>query len=469
VDNSASLPPLDPEEKRVVALERIFGFLKGQPYRLILFGAKRETSIDDLSQYNNRGQWTDHYFAFEKAKEIVAGYKPGTEFRVVMLTDGILDPDPAEWRDKGVPPGVDLRAHVIERLLALLSGLKLPLYVILVGDPPKEGVAPGDLEQSPGLILDMVRAANGAKAAPFAQSLAGFFGDDGVLLKKFIYRVEPHEGLKKIVPVVQRVTARPKAGVELRLFFYFVFPLLLFLVLLLGVLVRSFPGPGDVEILELAVGQPVHVAVDRGSKQGLSLVAEVKDAAATFTYQPLSHDLTGVGTDASGAEPSVQALLPLSVEELRRKLESLTEEGTKEEKIFALNLDYMAKNLDSAEAERILNTPLGERRKVAAVDFLGAKAHLITNEALRRKLTEPRVQFVGYGRSGERKELHPAAPLCIGRYGFLVTDVAKGGRKDVKLGLYYDRVPSLFALKNVLPDAFQRVFRMRRSSLRVVS
>jgi hypothetical protein len=299
--------------------------------------------------------------------------------------------------------------------------------------------------------------------------MASFFGDDGLLLKKFIYRVEPSEGLKKIVPVVQRVTAPPKAGVELRLFFYFVFPLLLFLVLLMGVLVRSFPGPGDVEILELGLGQPVHVAVDRGGKQGLSLVAEIKDAAATFTYQPLSHDLAGVGTDSMGAEPVVQALLPLSVEELRRKLEALAEEGSKEEKIFALNLDYMAKNLDPSEAERILNTPVMERRKVAAVDFLRAKAHLVTNEALRKKLTEPRVQFVGYGKGGERKELHPAAPLSVGRYGFLVTDVTKGGRKDVKLGLYYDRVPSLLALKNILPDAFQRAFRLRRSSLRVVS
>ena len=41
--------------------------------------------------------------------------------------------------------------------------------------------------------------------------------------------------------------------------------------------------------------------------------------------------------------------------------------------------------------------------------------------------------------------------------------------KDVKLVLYYDRVPSLLSLKNILPDSFQRVFRLRRSSQRVVS
>jgi hypothetical protein len=120
-------------------------------------------------------------------------------------------------------------------------------------------------------------------------------------------------------------------------------------------------------------------------------------------------------------------------------------------------------------SERILTTPVMERRKVASVDFLRAKTHLLTNEALRRKLTEPRVQFVSYGRAAERKELAPATALAVSRYGFLVRDVAKGGRKDVKLVLYYDRVPSLLALKNILPDAFQRVFRLRRSSQRVVS
>lgn len=469
VDNSASLPPLDPEEKRVAALEKIFTFLKGQPYRLILFGARREISVDDVSQYNNRGQWTDFYSAFDKVREIVAGYPKGTDFRLVLLTDGILDPDPVEWKDKDVPPGVELKAHVIERLLALLRELKLPLYVILVGDPPREGVAPGDLEQSPGLILDMARAANGAAAAPFAQSMASFFGDDGLLLKKFIYRVEPGEGLKKLVPVVQRVTAPPKAGVEIKLIAYFVVPLLAFLVLLLGVLVRSFPGPGDVEILELATGKPSHVAADRGGRQGLSLVADVKDAAASLTYQPPALDLAGVGTDGTGAEAPTQVLLPLGLDELRKRLESFSEEGSKEEKIFALNLDYMAKNLEAAEAERILTTPMMERRKVLAVDFLRAKIHLITNESLRRKLTEPRVQFVSYGRGAERRELAPAAALALGRYGFLVRDVAKGGRKDVKLVLYYDRVPSLLALKNILPDAFQRMFRLRRSSQRVVS
>jgi hypothetical protein len=79
------------------------------------------------------------------------------------------------------------------------------------------------------------------------------------------------------------------------------------------------------------------------------------------------------------------------------------------------------------------------------------------------------VQFAGYGKDAARRELAKGAALKVGRYGFLVDDIARGGRKDVRLVLYYDRVPSLFGLKTLLPDLFQRAFRFRRSRQRVVS
>src|SRR5512135_3610186 len=63
IDNSASLPPLDPNERRVAALEKMFGFLRGHRYRLVLFGGRRENAVDDLTRYRNDGQWTDFYFA----------------------------------------------------------------------------------------------------------------------------------------------------------------------------------------------------------------------------------------------------------------------------------------------------------------------------------------------------------------------------------------------------------------------
>jgi hypothetical protein len=117
------------------------------------------------------------------------------------------------------------------------------------------------------------------------------------------------------------------------------------------------------------------------------------------------------------------------------------------------------------EAEKLLSPA----RRPSAVDFLRAKVHLLGNDVLRRKLTEPRVQIVGYGRGGLRKEIGPGSTLRIGRYGFIVMDVTRGGRKDARITLYYDRVPSLLGLKTILPDVFQRAFRFRRSSHRVVT
>ncbi len=474
IDNSASLPPLDPAEQRVAALEKMFTFLQGQRYRLILFGGRKEIAVDDVSRYRNNGQWTDFYFAFEKAKELAAGYPKGTDLRMVLLTDAIADPDPADWRD--LPPGVDARTESIRRTVALLGEMQIPLYVVLVGQlPGRESMR--NPEQSPGFVLDMVRAANGSAATPLAQSLASFFKDDGLLLKKFVYRVAPNEGLRKIEPVVRRIAAPPRAGTELRILSYIVLPLCVVLFLLLGLLVRSFPGPGDLEILELGRNQPVHVVVDRlrrggdGSwaAQGLSLVADARGAAATFTLLASSVDLTGQGTDKSGIDPRDAALLPLGLDELRRVLEAATDSGSRDEKIHALNLDYAARSLQPQEAERLLTRPSSERSRVAAIDFVRAKAHLAFNDELRRKLLEQKVQMLSYGKDAARRELAVGDTLRVGRYRFLVKDLGRGGRKDLRLVLYYDRVPSLFGLKTVLPDFFQRLFRFRRSSQRIVS
>jgi hypothetical protein len=477
VDNSASLPPLDPDEKRVAALEKMFTFLQGQRYRLVLFGGRREIFIDDVTRYRNNGQWTDFYFAFEKARELTKGYPAGTEFRIILLTDAIVDPAPEDWADMNVPPGEDLRAFSIKKTIELAESLKVPLYVILVGEPPADGGVKGDREQAPALILDLVRAANGQKAAALAQTLASFFGDDGVLLKKFIFRAAPHEGLRAVEPIVKRITAPPRAGIEIRLFSFLVLPLVIFLVVLLGLLVRSFPGPGDLEIVELNLGVPAHIATDRARKgvagvlvtTGLSLAHDAREAAATLTYQMPTLDLSGVGLDASSLDDTTQYLLPLGIEDLKRALESFTADGTKDEKIHALNLDYMAKNMAGAEAERILTRAPADRRRIPAVDFLRAKAHLLGNDALRRKLTDPRVLITTYGRAAQRRELAAGQSVKIGRYGFVVKDITRGGRKDARITLYYDRVPSLLGLKTFLPDAFQRAFRFRRSSQRIVS
>jgi hypothetical protein len=474
LDNSASLPPLDPQEKRVAALQKMFGFVRGYRCRLILFGGKNESSVDDAARYRNDGLFTDFYYAFLRAKEMAAAYPRGTELRMVLITDAIPDPDPKDWPD--VPKGWDVRSQSVRETVRLVREMRIPLYVVLVGEPGGD-VAGADREQSPGFVLDLVQAANGPTAAPLAQTIASFFQDDGLLLRKFVYRVEPREGLKKIEPVVKRIAAPPKAGIEMRIFGYFVLPLVLILFGLLGLLVHSFPGPGDQEVLEIATDQPVHVAVDRihrspdgtWSAQGLSLVGDARAAAATFTLHGANIDLSGAGLDTRGLDPRDAALLPKDLDETRRALEAATDAGAREDKIHALNLDYSARGLDPKEAERILTRPPAERALLSAVDFVRAKVHLAFDEDLRRRLLEPRVQVLTYGNDAARRDLQDGGAVGIGQYGFLVREIALGGRKDARVVLYYDRVPSLLGLKTVLPDVFQRVFRFRRSRQRTVS
>src|SRR5258708_31173558 len=132
IDNSASLPPLDPDEKRVVALERMFTFLKGQRYRLILFGGRHEIFADDVTKYRNNGQWTDFYFAFAKAREVLREYPPATDFRIILLTDALLDPSAQDWEDIEVPKGAALKAFVATKLLGPIRQIKIPISVILV-------------------------------------------------------------------------------------------------------------------------------------------------------------------------------------------------------------------------------------------------------------------------------------------------------------------------------------------------
>jgi hypothetical protein len=103
------------------------------------------------------------------------------------------------------------------------------------------------------------------------------------------------------------------------------------------------------------------------------------------------------------------------------------------------------------------------------VDFVRAKAHLAIDDKLRRRLLEPRVQVLTYGKESTRLEVAAGDSVRVGGYGFLVREIARGGRKDARLTLYYDRVPSLFGLKTILPDMLQRAFRFRRSRQRVVS
>ena len=393
----------------------------------------------------------------------------------MLVTDAIVDPDPKDWPD--VPSGWDVRSHSMRKTVELVREMQIPLYVMLIGDPAGD-VAGRDREQSPGFVLDLVQAANGAAAAPLAQTVAAFFKDDGMLLRKFVYRVAPAEGLAKIEPVVRRIdgsAARRDRVQDLRL---------------LRAAAAADPGgaPGTAGALvprprrpgdrragastsrytwrrTRSTGLPTAPGRPRASRWSKTRARP----PPRFTLQAREPDLTGIGLDTSGLDPRDAALLRTDLDGVRRALEAATDSGTREDKIHALNLDYAARGLDSREAERLLLSSPAERARIPALDFVRAKTHLAFTEDLRQRLVEPRVQLVTYGKDAARQELAQGASLRIGRYGFVVRELARGGRKDARLVLYYDRVPSLLGLKTILPDVFQRAFRFRRSRQRVVS
>jgi len=94
----------------------------------------------------------------------------------------------------------------------------------------------------------MVVAANGSLASSaYAQGIADFFDDDGMLLKRFIFRIEEDEGLEEIEPIVTRIATPSAPRVQLAI----AGSLLVAIAVLIVVGVRSFPGAGDREVVEL--------------------------------------------------------------------------------------------------------------------------------------------------------------------------------------------------------------------------
>jgi hypothetical protein len=464
LDNSASLPPLDPDLQRREAIEKIYSFLKGQPYRLVLFGGRNEIYIDSPQHYRNSGQWTDFYFAVDAAEKITSEYPEGTAFKLVLITDGKLDPSPDDWADQQVPPGADLKAFAGGRTTALLEKLHIPLYTILIGQEV-------DLD----LIQRMVVAANGKIAAnEYAQGIADFFQDDGLLLRRFIFRLEDKEGLEKIEPIVTRIVAPATPKVE----FSIAGSLLIAVAVLIGVGVRSFPGPGDREVVELRSGEPVQVAVDRlrrvssdvpaWSWRGLSLVESSRSAVAMLTAQDDSTELPPTGFSLSGLDPISLELIALPLGQLRERLDRLAQEGNKDEQIYALNLEYVGKDMEEARVDRLVASAPEDRKKLAASDFLRAKVHLLHNDKLARKLTGTCVVCKIYGLQAHEHELRHGSKVQLGRYEFRVDELARGGRKDFRLGLTYERVPSPLFLKRLVPGAVQRALRLRRSHERII-
>ncbi|HEY7817715.1 MAG TPA: hypothetical protein VIG29_05825, partial [Vicinamibacteria bacterium] len=181
-----------------------------------------------------------------------------------------------------------------------------------------------------------------------------------------------------------------------------------------------------------------------------------------------STELRPTGFSLGALDDTAKDLIALRLPELRKRLDQLANEGTKDEQIYALNLEYVAKDMEEARVERLVTSAPLERKKLATIDFLRAKVHLLHNEKLAKKLTSACVVSKIYGLNAQEQELRQGSKIQLGRYEFRVDELSRGGRKDFKLGLSYERVPSPLFLKRLVPAAIQRALRLRRSHERVV-
>ena len=200
-----------------------------------------------------------------------------------------------------------------------------------------------------------------------AQSLAAFFEDDGLLLKKFVFRVKPEEGLKKVEPVVRRIAAArapdgrgalPVAADPARC------PAAP--VLLLGIARALVPRPRRRGGGRAAARQPVHVAVRPAAQAAggrLGIAGSLAWWATRRTPRPPSPTRARASTSASGGLDLVRARHAhagaagrAARRRCARRCDQYTSQGSKDEKIYVLNLEYMAQNFDPKEAERILRT-----------------------------------------------------------------------------------------------------------------
>jgi len=252
-------------------------------------------------------------------------------------------------------------------------------------------------------------------------------------------------------------------------------PLVLILVALLGLLVRSFPGPADLEILELNVGQPCTWPPTASTAPGRDVVhpgpeltAEARTAAATFTLQGVASSSRARGSTRGVSIPATPRSCPSArggapgPSRRRRTTGPGRTRSRPEPRLRGAQPGPEGGRADpDSPPRRALPARRGRLRAGQGPP------------RLRRQAAPPAPRAPGAGRDlrqgrdaarGGDGRLGPSRPLRFPRAG------DRSGRPQGREALALLRPgASLLGLKTILPDVFQRAFRFRRSRQRVVS
>ncbi len=460
VDNSRSVPRIDAKVERAQVLRELISLLQDYENRLILFGGRSEIDVDLPDRYVNDGWHTDFYYGFKAAVEIRREYPPECDVKFILITDGVQDSFAEDYPEERFELKHQAQSFARGQTYQLLESERVPTYIILLGD-----------QYDPHLIEQMSIKANGlARANPLVEKASEFLKNNGFLLKRFVYRIEPEAGLPEVKQIVREIAAKDAPRVEYAL----IFLLLVAVVVLMILAIRSFPAPGDKEIIDLTDSAPVLIGADqpaqmllstprRASRHGLQPVIATSAAIASVSYQRRIFDFTSRGLkDVQKLSPIYRQLLDMDVRELGRHLERMERNGTDDEIIAATDLKYYCSNMDADHIKNILRAREMERMDIDAKDFLMAKVYVSLAPDLIQEMTEQRITISIPNRNIIRSQLQEGQLYDLGRYRVRVMALRKDSATTARLVLEYNRMPSTLGLKRIIPPAIQRVLRFRR-------
>jgi len=460
VDNSGSVPSLDPAMERAQVLESILNMLEGYENRLILFGGRDEIFLDDPSRFINDGLHTDFFYAFQTAVNLCKEYPPDCKIKIILITDGIPDAFTSDYPEQSMAKKAHAMLFSSDQTLKLLEENPVGTFIILLGD-----------QYDLSFMEQISIHANGfVRANPLTHKAAEFLGNNGILLKQFIFEVEPDSGVEEIKEIVHKIVHEDTP--------YFEYGLLGILalagVVLLALFFRSFPATGDREIIELVEGIPIligaevtnpSVIVNPGHfsrRRGFQHVSSTKYALAGISYQQRQFDFSSNGLQGlDKLDPISKSFLDEDVRRLSTRLDEVEQRGRDEEIITATDLKYYCSNLDVDEVRKILNAREMERMNVDAKDFLYAKVYVSMAPDLLEEMTDHKVLMNIPKQNIIRATVVPGQKYQFGKYKVRIVSLDKESKFSAKVVLEYISVPSLLGLKRMAPASIQKLLRFR--------
>ncbi len=439
VDNSKSVPKFDPEENRKKVLNEILDIARKNGYitRLVLFGGRDEIVMDDISKFNNSGLHTDFYYAFKAAIDLTKEYPKKCKFKIVFITDGILDAYPSDYKEFGIASKDEAMSLSKNMLYRLLRDNKIPTYIILLGN-----------EYDMDFMRRIAQEANSSLLVnPFVETVANVLKNNSYFFKKFIYVIHKNSPKGKIKTIVKEISQKKKFKFEI----FVVLFVLIILILIWFISLFKSPKPGDIEEFFVYYDSPTFIGVDKGV---LKVLPSKYGAVASFTYR--FKDLNDYKKKLKGVDKLnryEKFLLGCDIKEFFDRLREMEKSNDEEEARTAMDLSYYCSNLDDKEIERIFNNPQSDG--IDAKKFLLIMAYFSMAQEVYEKILKKRFFVSVLKGKLIKKELSIGDVVEIGGYELKLLKINDNGDNGVFVEFEILKVP--FLKWKILPPFLRRI------------